>query len=78
MLEKMDKIKRNPGPQAASFKTCKENNNVCAPSVESSPPGNALTLTACCGAVVIHSEECTVNPCAVLADVAEIKSLLGF
>lgn len=38
---------------------------------------NGLELVACCGDVVLHSQACSADPCAIQADLAAVKSKLG-
>jgi len=57
---------------------CKGAGSTSAPTVESGgDAGSSLQLSACSGEVLFTSRSCSVNPCATLAKVQRLASLLS-
>lgn len=57
----------------------------CEPFDESAPAGTctptieadgSIDMTACCGEIVLHSEQCSVNPCDTQRELNLLKALL--
>ena len=46
----------------------------CAPNINAI--GNDVAVQACCGKIELHSTECSVNPCELLAAVEDLKRRL--
>lgn len=47
---------------------------VCTPTIDAD--GRAMAMHACCGEIVLHSEQCSVNPCDTQYELKLLKDLL--
>ena len=47
-----------------------------APTVQTSDDGSSIDIVACKGKVAFHSEECTVDPCALQESVRQVRNRL--
>jgi len=54
--------------------SCSDDGNAeadCPPTVNA--VGSDVHISACCGSVAIHSADCSLNPCRLLAEVEDLK-----
>ena len=62
-------------PSAGGGPVPKPGSEECQPKINAD--GTGISVEACCGSVTYHSTSCSVDPCSMKRDLAELQSRFG-